>query len=68
MAPRDSRERDPLLEAITTEGDCSLLRGEQLSLRQLGNPREVRMPSAARMPLERSGQPSVGGVRPPGVP
>ena len=33
----------PLIEAITSveRGDCSLLRGAELSLRQLGNPREA---------------------------
>ena len=33
----------PLIEAITSDerGDCSLLRGAEMSLRQLGNPREA---------------------------
>ena len=44
----------PLIEAITSNerGDCSLLRGAEMSLAQLGNPREALLQvAAASLPL-----------------
>ena len=50
----------PLIDAITSDerGDCSLLRGAEMSLRQLGNPREA---------LHQVSKPSSGNHQPPTI-